>query len=543
MDFERNNLHLDNDDDLLKDEEFNTLQSGNEYFQSGQERFYSGEENKIPDEEISLSSEKEKKESTIVDKKPLSSAASSVGGGVASSIGAAISIPVVAASLVASILVIGGSAGLITPTPSDHVSIFMARSTELGFEINKDKNKTYTMLLTNEDQDYTQEVTFTNQFIFEDLLPNTSYDLKVYDTSVDPMKLVFSSNYKTKEQDNYHAAITESKVVDDLLTLDVNYEGENINFVTIEVLGDNNEVLYRYEGAPIDQLTVNVAGHSNVSCSISINGEMTHFEQLLVEHMVIPVDSVSLNESALTLEVGGSEKLLASILPENATDKAISWSSSDASVASVDNDGLVSALKVGNATITATTNDGNKVATCTVTVNEAVPVVHVTSISLDKEELGLKVGDKYTFVTTILPENASDKSVTWVSESSSVVSVSNGVITALKTGTAKIVVTTNDGELSASCLVTVSEGTIPVNGVSLDIDSVNFKVGETKQLTATVLPKTATNKEVSWKSANEAVVSVDEQGLITAIGVGQTIVTVKTNEGGYQDYCIVTVGE
>ena len=169
----------------------------------------------------------------------------------------------------------------------------------------------------------------------------------------------------------------------------------------------------------------------------------------------IAVTAVSLNKTSLTLEVGESYTLVVTVSPSNATDKSITWSSTNSSVASVSG-GKVTAKSEGTTTITAEAHNG-KTATCTVTVNEPVPeVVEVTSVSLNKTSLTLEIGESETLTATVLPSNATDKSVTWTSSAQSVATVANGTVTAVGSGTATITATTSNGK-TATCTVIVSD--------------------------------------------------------------------------------------
>ena len=167
----------------------------------------------------------------------------------------------------------------------------------------------------------------------------------------------------------------------------------------------------------------------------------------------IAVTSVSLNKTSLALEIGDGYTLIATVSPSNATDKTITWSSTNSSVASVSG-GKVTAKSEGATTITATAHNG-KTALCTVTVSEPAPeVIEVTSVSLDKTSLTLEIGESETLTATVLPGNAADKSVTWTSSAQSVATVANGKITAVGSGTATITATAHNGK-TASCTVTV----------------------------------------------------------------------------------------
>lgn len=532
-DLEKNSFDIENKDGLLKTEETNVSLTGQETFNGGEETFQSFEkgDDGLEDNLFTSSNKTNKKE----EKKNTSQSSVNL------SLGASLSIPAIAVTLVTSIVIIGGTTGLIPTTYSGHVSNFLVRSTELGFELNRDPEKDYALFLSNDDYFDSQVTYYTNQVIFSNLEPNTVYDLKCYETSVEPMKLVFSSNYKTKAYDAYYSYVTNKILSDDYLTFNVDYEGEDISFVTINVYGDENHNIYTYEGDPIESFTVNVAGQNNVTCQISINGEVTHYEQLIYENEIIPVESLSFNQSLLELQVGDNYQLEATVLPENATNKDVIYTSNNEKVASIKND-VLTAVNEGSAIITAQSLDGNKTASLKVVVTKDNPIISVESITLNQSEIALYVNDKYQLEASILPMNAKDKAVTWSSDNPNIASVNEkGLVTALSDGRAVITVTTNDGGFTASCVVNVSTKNVSVNGVSLDYDELTLSVGDTQALTATVLPLNATNQNVTWNSSNEDVATVDENGLVTAISSGDAIITVTTEDGSYQDYCVITV--
>lgn len=251
----------------------------------------------------------------------------------------------------------------------------------------------------------------------------------------------------------------------------------------------------------------------------------------------IAVQDVSLNAMSIELTVGESATLVATVSPNNAENKAVIWISSNISVASVA-DGKVTALKSGKATITVKTDDGGKTASCEVTVNPKV--YPVASVSLDRKSATLVEGEELTLTATINPENASNKNVTWTSSDSSVASVTDGKVTALKAGSATITVKTEDGGKTATCNVTVSPKVYPVESVSLDRTSATLVEGEVLTLTATVNPENASNKNVIWTSSDSSVASVVD-GKVTALKAGQATITVKTEDGGKTANCEVKV--
>ena len=249
---------------------------------------------------------------------------------------------------------------------------------------------------------------------------------------------------------------------------------------------------------------------------------------------VIAVSSVSLDKTSVSLNVGESVTLAATVKPDNATNKTVSWSSSNASVASVDASGKVSAVAEGTATITA--KAGDKTATCSVTVTKKV--VAVESVTLDKSSLELNEGETATLTATVKPDNASDKTVTWSSSKTSVATVdANGKVTAVAEGTATI--TAKAGDKTATCTVTVKKKVVAVESITLDITSTILNTGETLTLTATVKPDNATDKTVTWSSNKTAVATVDANGKVTAVAEGTAIIT--ANAGDKTATCTVMV--
>jgi uncharacterized protein (TIGR02145 family) len=173
------------------------------------------------------------------------------------------------------------------------------------------------------------------------------------------------------------------------------------------------------------------------------------------EKETVAVTGVELESQTLTLTVGDTETLEFVITPENASDKTATWSSSKPDVASVDG-GIVTAITAGETTITVTTKNGGKTATCTVTIGEKT--VPVESISLNKEAATLVVGATMTLTENLVPGNATNKSITWESSNTDVATVENGVVTAIATGQATIsVIATGGSDVSDDCTVTVNE--------------------------------------------------------------------------------------
>lgn len=307
-------------------------------------------------------------------------------------------------------------------------------------------NYSYALSTTqNEKNRGTVEVEFTNDILnvvdgvceFELKEGTGANTFSFYDAENDGYIYSASSSanqLKTQDSNNANSSYAIS----------INGSGE----ATISSVGTNtrNTIMFNYNNAnPIFSCYASNATQELVSIYAK-NGSVTPKVQ---------VTSVTLNKSSVTLDVDQQEQLSATVLPENASNKSLTWESSDSTVASVDSNGNVTALKPGSTTITATAKDGSgKWGSCSVTVNN----IAVSSVSLDKTTASLTVNGTTTLTPTVLPANASNKSVTWSSDNTSVATVNNGVVTAKAAGTAIITVTTVDGSKTASCTVTVTSG-------------------------------------------------------------------------------------
>ena len=196
----------------------------------------------------------------------------------------------------------------------------------------------------------------------------------------------------------------------------------------------------------------NIRGLKGGNALITVITEDGNYSASCEVTVIVPAKSISLNSMSLTINKGETSQLIATFVPDNASNKNVSWSSNDPSVASVDENGLVTGLKAGKVVITATTEDGGFTASCEVTVN-----VPVEGINLNASSVNMPKGKTFQLYATIAPDDAVNKNVSWSSSDSSVVTVDdNGLIKALKQGSATITATTVDGGFSASCDVEVT---------------------------------------------------------------------------------------
>lgn len=295
------------------------------------------------------------------------------------------------------------------------------------------------------------------------------------------------------------------------------------------------------------EITAVSPGTATITCAAQNHPEENYDTCVVTvtEAPIIHVESISLDCDYKEIGIKDTFKLNASIKPDDAAVKNVTWSSNHENIATVDQNGLVKGVAAGECIITATTADGGLTASCTIKVKKTSPdVVHVTSVSLNKDSLDLRIGDVETLVATILPGDANDKTVEWKSSNENVVKVDyNGKVEAISKGTATITVTTNDGYKTATCEVVVrgEDGEIDVTGVTLNKTSATLEINDTLTLKATVKPTNATNKNVSWSSSNEDIVTVDENGKVTAIAAGTATITVTTEDGSKTATCEITV--
>ncbi|UOK16610.1 putative tail protein 4 [Salmonella phage S1] len=247
-------------------------------------------------------------------------------------------------------------------------------------------------------------------------------------------------------------------------------------------------------------------------------------------------------QEPLNVNIGNTEETEITVLPANATDKSVTYKSSDTAIATVDADGKVTGVAAGNATITVTTTDGAKTDTLAVVVK--VPVVPVTGVIIDEgSTASMTVGDTLQLHATVTPANATNKNVSWQSSAPSVATVSSaGLVTAVAGGSANVTVTTEDGSFTATIGISVGVPVVHPTGVTIDQgDAADVVKGTTLQLTATVAPADATNKAVTWSSATPANATVDSNGLVTGIAFGTSVITVTTVDGGKTDTITITV--
>jgi len=245
------------------------------------------------------------------------------------------------------------------------------------------------------------------------------------------------------------------------------------------------------------------------------------------EPETIAVTGVMLNLGEITMQIGDVETLIATVLPANATNKNVGWSSLAGSVASVD-DGVITALTAGTTKIIVTTVDGSFSAECVVIVeNNETPVIPVSGITISKTTLELVAGATYKLEATVLPNNATNQGVSWSSDDETVLVVDeNGNVRTKKAGTATVTVSTVDGGYTATCVITVSSLALNYTEITLSNVSSDHKVCQLE-----FTHEIGTPDEIIWTSLNSSVATVSNSGLVTGVANGETKIKVDVRYG------------
>jgi uncharacterized protein YjdB len=268
----------------------------------------------------------------------------------------------------------------------------------------------------------------------------------------------------------------------------------------------------------------------------TVDGDHTAVCQVTV---IQKVTGVALDVETATLRIGEQTlQLNANVAPEDATEKSLVWSSSNIGVASVDENGLVTPLAPGETDIIVTTVDGGFTAVCKVTV-----VQPVLSITLNETTININPNMTFGLVAQINPSNATNQELEWTSADETIAVVDqDGVVRGVDAGVdgreTVITVTSKDSGVSATCVVRVTKDVV---GVVLDCTFKWLAAGSSFQLTASVIPADATNKNVTWSSSDTNVATVDQTGKVTAVTGGTATITVTTEQNSYTAECVVKV--
>ena len=241
----------------------------------------------------------------------------------------------------------------------------------------------------------------------------------------------------------------------------------------------------------------------------------------------VTVGYVKLDKTEASVEKDKAVTLKATVYPSSLTDKTVTWTSSDKTIATVSTAGKVTGVKAGTATITATSNSTGLKTTCKVTVSY---------VKLDQTDTALEKGKTMTLTATVYPSSLSDRSVTWKSSNTAIATVSTaGKVKGVKAGTATITATSKATGLKTTCTVTVGY-------VKLDQTEASVEKGKTVTLKATVYPSSLSDKTVTWKSSNTAIATVSTAGKVKGVKAGTATITCTSKATGLKTTCTVTVG-
>ncbi|MGL4483854.1 MAG: Ig-like domain-containing protein, partial [Anaerovoracaceae bacterium] len=273
-------------------------------------------------------------------------------------------------------------------------------------------------------------------------------------------------------------------------------------------------------------------GNTTISATTEDGGFMAQANITITD--IKAVTSISLDKSNLDISIGKSADLVANVLPVDATNKTILWSSSNPSVATVDENGKVKGLAKGQALISAITVDSGKLDSAIVNVKSSVESVNIVD-----DLANIELGASKELTITFVPADADNKNVIWSSSNPNIVSVNqDGKVTALARGEVIVTVETIDGAKKDTITIYVKKA---VESVSLNTNNKLMGLDETYQLVETVMPADASDKSVFWTSNNEAIASVSTAGLVTAKIPGIAVISVRTKDGGYSASAIISV--
>lgn len=295
---------------------------------------------------------------------------------------------------------------------------------------------------------------------------------------------------------------------------------KDANDRSVTVTSDNTVIV---SNAGTVTLRANALGECNVTIASVQNPEITQVYHVLV---VQPVSKLTASVDAAKLFIGQTTQVSVAYTPDTATVKEATYASKNPKIAVVDENGVVTALSKGTATIEVTAADGSAKKTSVRVVVKQQP----EGISLNKTDLTINVGKTARLSASVTPASTNDKSVVWTSSDESIATVtSTGTVKALTPGVCTITCASRDfPTITATATVQVQQ---PVTRVAFTEKSISFDVNTTFQSYYEIEPSTATNQGVTFSSSNEKIATVDQNGVITGHMKGTCTITVKTTDG------------
>ena len=356
--------------------------------------------------------------------------------------------------------------------------------------------------------------------------------------------LLFPDNLQQigKEAFYYCSKLREVEMGSKLVSIEENAFASNINIKKITI---NKNVAPECSESTFNNINFDdcVLFVNNREPYINAKG-WSKFKYIKDNTNEIDIATLSINiESYIThhfANVGENFALTYTYLPTMATRTDIIWTSSDTNIATVSTEGVVTTKGAGTYTITATVKNNPSVTT---SITLYVQSVYVQSITFKETAIDLNIGESYTLTPIIQPSNASNRNVIWSSSDNTVAVVTNGVVYAIKPGTAIITASSSDGT-GVTGSVVVKVNSILCKSISLNYSNLTINIGEAKQLVATIQPANADNKTIQWESDDPSIVSVTKSGVAKRLTYGTAIITATTTDGSnLSAYCICELAD
>lgn len=306
----------------------------------------------------------------------------------------------------------------------------------------------------------------------------------------------------------------------------ISWYSENTNIVTID---KNGTVKAIREGEATVTAVAEDGSGATATCNITVADDK--------------VTKIIINPSELTVNVGYEHTLTYDVEPVNATNKKVIWTSSDENIAKVEYDtGKVTGVNPGTVIITATAQDGSGIkAECK--VNVKIAEQKATGLTLNYVNKSIIIGETFTLKPTVHPEGVTNDKVTFTSDNQNIATVDeNGLVKGISIGTTYINVTTADGSnITRRCKVTVKPK--KVGELVLNHEEIQLYSGGNAHIEAKVIPDNSSDKTITWRSYNESVATVDQNGNVTAVSAGTTFIDIKAEDGSYilSKQCKITV--
>lgn len=258
-------------------------------------------------------------------------------------------------------------------------------------------------------------------------------------------------------------------------------------------------------------------------------------------------DGITLNLHETTIPVGDSTLLVAVVTPLDAPDRKVTWSTGDASIATVDEKGRIVGVSRGKTVITATAAEGSVRADCTVTVKSSQNynndgTVKVQGVNISRTSMSMSVGGTVQLSASVYPDDAVNQKITFLNSNTRVVNLevtgNGGKVTAVGPGRAVITAISEDGQKTASCEIQVLAY---LTGMRLSAEYLSLAPGQSSTITVIPEPENATNTAFVWSCSNSRIASVNANGKVTAIANGTAVITARSADGKYSAKCALTV--